>query len=45
MLSPLGDKKANKTAEEGGGGVSEMQFLIFQQNNVNPCKSTIIEDN
>ena len=50
MLWPLGDKKANKAANmteimflRGGGGgarggVNEMQFLIFQQNNVNPCE-------
>ena len=51
----LGDKKANKTenmAESvflreggwGGGGVSDIQCLIYQENNVNPfqiCKNWI----
>ena len=42
-LQPLGDKKANKTENmaeivgvRGGGGVSEIQCLVYQQDNVNP---------
>ena len=45
-----GDKKANKTENMAeivflrGGGVSEIQCLVYQQNNVNPfeiCKNLI----
>ena len=42
MLARVGDKKQNKTTNMAetvffrGGGVSEMQCVIFQQNNVNP---------
>ena len=39
ILRLLDDKKANKTenmAEIGGGGVSEIQCLVYQQDNVNP---------
>ena len=42
ILARVGDKEQNKTANMGeivffrGGGVSEIQCVIFQQNNVNP---------
>ena len=39
ILLLLGDKKANKMAEIvflRGGGVSEIQCLVYHQDNVNP---------
>ena len=45
ILARVGDKKQNKTVNMakivffrggGGGGVSEIQCVIFQQNNVSP---------
>ena len=43
ILARVGDKKQNKTVNmaeivfyRGGGGVSEIQCVTFQQNNVNP---------
>ena len=45
ILRLLGDKKANKTKNipeivflRGGRGVSEIQCLIYQQNNINPLE-------
>ena len=47
-LRLLGDKKTNKTENMAGNrvfaGVSEIQCLVYQQNNVNPfeiCKNLI----
>ena len=47
-LRQLGDKKANKTENMAEivflRGVSEIQYLVYQQNNVNPfeiCKNLI----